>query len=175
MLHKQFRQLDLSIRNLKSIARTLPKAYPDAIAELGLREDQSRNLKACVNRCFLVVYDCSKQMDVKPMSSFIHDPCEPAEANSEEKCEIQPVTQFQIVQYETRREFLGIRCERYISQFTYYCGNADHASPLPQETFYRCPKVLAQNECRALEMGQYRAGDGKTYSRGRQPFWLREP
>ena len=35
---------------------------------------------------------------------------------------------------------------------------------MPQETFYRRPKVLAQNECRALEMGQYRAGDGKTYS-----------
>ena len=29
----------------------------------------------------------------------------------------------------------------------YYCGNADHASPLPQETFYGHPKVLAQNEC----------------------------
>ena len=46
----------------------------------------------------------------------------------------------------------------------YYCGNADHASPLPQETFFRQPKVLAQNECRALQMGQFHAGDGKTYS-----------
>ena len=66
--------------------------------------------------------------------------------------------------YEIRREFLGTRCERYISQFTYYCGNADHARPLPRETFYRQPKVLAQNECRALQMGQYRAGDSKTCS-----------
>ena len=103
-------------------------------------------------------------MDVKPISSFKHDPWEPSEANNKETYEIQPVTQFQIVQYETSREFLGTRCERYISQFTYYCGSADHASPLPQETFFRRPKVLAQNECRALQMGQYRAGDGKTYS-----------
>ena len=140
------------------------QATPDAITELGLSEEQHRNLKARVNRRFLVGYDRSKPMDVKPISSFIHDPCEPAGDNNKEMYEIQPVTQFQIVQYETRRKFLGTRCEKYVSQFTYYCINANHASPLPQETFYRHPKVLAQNECRALKMGQYCAGDGKTYS-----------
>ena len=103
-------------------------------------------------------------MEVKPISSFIHDPCIPNESNDEDTYEIESETQFQIVQYETRREFSGSRCERYISQFTYYCGNADHASPLPQETFFRRPKVLANNECRGLQMGQYRAKDGKTYS-----------
>ena len=130
-----------------AVRRTLnkrPQAIPDAINELGLSEDQY-----CNTVVFLWVTT---------------DPCEPAEANCEEKYEIQPVTQFQIVQYETRRELLGTRCERHISQSTYYRRNADHASPLPQETFYWCLKVLAQNECRALEMGQYRAGDGKTYS-----------
>ena len=140
------------------------QATPDAITELGLSQEQHRNLKALVNRRFLVGYDCSKPMDVKLISSFIHDHCEPAEANNKEKYEIRPVTQFQIVKYETRREFLGTRCERYISQFMYYCRSVDHASPLPQETLYRRPKVLAQNECRALKMGQYRAEDGKTYS-----------
>ena len=103
-------------------------------------------------------------MDVKPVSSFIHDPCEPLEASEKETYDIEPVTQFEIVQYETRREFLGTRCERYVSQFTYFCGNADHASPLPQETFFRHPKILAYNGCRSLAMDQYRAGDGKTYS-----------
>ena len=137
---------------------------PVALTELGLSEEQFRDLKARVNRRFLVGYDCSKPMEVKPISSFIHDPCEPAKANNKETYDIQPVTHFQIVQYETRREFLGTRCESYISQFTYYCGNADHASPLPQETFFRRPKVLAQNEWRALQMGQFRAGNGKTYS-----------
>ena len=134
------------------------------MTELAQNEDQLRNLKACVNSRFLVGYDHSKPMEVKPISSFIHDPCEPAEANNKETYDIQPVTQFQMVQYESRREFLGTRCKKYVSQFTYYCGNADHATPLPQETFYRHLKVLAQNECRALTMGQYRAGDGKTYS-----------
>ena len=137
---------------------------PDAITELNLNQDQLRDLKSRVHRRFLVGYDCSKPMDVKPVSSFIHDPCEPVEANSQDNYDIEKVTQFQIVQYETRREYLGTRCERYISQFTYYCGNADHASPLPQETFYRRPKVLGRNECRAMEMGSYKAGNGKMYS-----------
>ena len=136
---------------------------PDAITELDLNQDQLRDLKARVNRRFLVGYDCSRPVDVKPVSSFIHDPCEPVQANSKDSYKIESVTQFQIVQYETRREFLGVRCERYISQFTYYCGNADHASPLPQETFFRRPKVLAENECRAMENGNYRAGNGKMY------------
>ena len=98
-------------------------------------------------------YDCSKPMDVKPVSSFIHDPCEPVEASEKETYDVQPVTQFQIVQYETRREFLGTRCEKYVSQFTYYCVNVDHASPLQQETFYRRPKILAYNECRSQAKG----------------------
>ena len=85
---------------------------PDAITELDLTQDQLRDLKAPVNRRFLVGYDCSKPVDVKPISSFAHDPCEPVEANSKDNYEVEPVTQFQIVQYETRREFLGTRCER---------------------------------------------------------------
>ena len=44
-------------------------------------------------------------MDVKPVGSFIHHPCEPVEASEKETYDVQPVTQFQIVQYETRREF----------------------------------------------------------------------
>ena len=138
------------------------QAVPDPITELVFNKDQLQNLKARVNRWFLVGYDCSKPMDVKPVSSFIHDPCDLLEANEKETYGIQPVTQFQIVQYETRREFLDTRCERYVSQFTYYCGNDDHASPLLQENFFRRPKLLAYNECRSLAMGQYRAGDGKT-------------
>ena len=148
----------------KRASRERRQVAPDALTELGLSEEQFRDLKARVNRRFLVGYDCSKPMEVKPISSFIHDPCIPNESSDEDTYDIEPETQFQIVQYETRREFSGSRCERYISQFTYYCGNADHASPLPQETFFRRPKVMANNECRGLQMGQYRAKDGKTYS-----------
>ena len=88
-------------------------------------------LKAHVNRRFLTRYNCSNPGEVKPISSFVRDPCEPAEANERDTYEIDPPTQYQIVQYETRREFQGTRCEKYISQFTYYCGAADHSSPLP--------------------------------------------
>ena len=52
----------------------------------------------------------------------------------------------------------------YISQFTYYCGNADHASPYPQETFYHKPKALHWDQCKELaSLGRYIAGDDKTY------------
>ena len=47
---------------------------PDAITELNLNQDQLRDLKSRVHRRFLVGYDCSKPVDVKPVSSFIHDP-----------------------------------------------------------------------------------------------------
>ena len=68
------------------------QAIPDAVTELGLNKDQLPNLKACVNIRFLVGYDCSKPMDVKPVSSFIHDTCEPAEVNNKETYDIQLVT-----------------------------------------------------------------------------------
>ena len=59
----------------------------------------------------------------------------------------------------------GTWCEKYVSQFTYYCGNVDHASPLSQETFYRRPMIMTRTECKNLaSMGQYVASDGKTYS-----------
>ena len=64
--------------------RKCRQAVPDPITELGLNEDQLWNLKARVNRRFLVRYDCSKPMDVKPLSLFIHDPCEPVEASEKE-------------------------------------------------------------------------------------------
>ena len=120
----------------KRALRERRQITPDAITELGLSEEQYHDLKARVNRRFLVGYDCSKPMEVKPISSFIRDPCEPVEDNDKATYDIQSVTQFQVVQYETRREFLGVRCERYISQFTYYCGNADHASPLASRNLF---------------------------------------
>ena len=55
---------------------------PDAITELDITQDQLRDLKARVNRRFLIGYDCSKPVDVKPVSSFIHHPCEPVEQGS---------------------------------------------------------------------------------------------
>ena len=124
---------------------------PDITTELELSDAQFRNLKAHVNRRFLTGYDCSNPREVKPISSFVQDPCEPAEANERDTYEIDPPTQYQIVQYETRREFSGTRCEKYVSQFTYYCGNVDHASPLPQETFYRRPKIMTRTECKNFD------------------------
>ena len=121
---------------------------PDITTELYLSDAQLNSLKAQVNRRFLTGYDCSNPQEVKPISSFVRDPCEPAKANDKDTYEIDPMTQCQIIQYETRREFQGTRCEKYISQFTYYCGTVDHSSPYPQETFYRHPKVMVWDECK---------------------------
>ena len=46
-------------------------------------------------------YDCSDPQEIKPISSFIRDPCEPAEANEQDKYEIGDAAQYQLVQYET--------------------------------------------------------------------------
>ena len=145
--------------------RARRQVTPDITSELELSEAQLNNLRAHVDRRFLTGYDCAEPREVKPISSFIQDPCEPAEANDKDTYEIESPTQYQIVQYETRREFEGTRCEKYVSQFTYYCGAADHASPLPQETYYRRPRIMTRSECKNLaSMKQYVAGDGKTYS-----------
>ena len=53
----------------------------DITTELELSHAQLNNLKAHVNQRFLMGYDCSNPREVKPISSFVRDPCEPAEAN----------------------------------------------------------------------------------------------
>ena len=137
---------------------------PDVATELNLSDAQLNSLQAQVNRRFLTGYNCSDPQEVKPISSFIRDPCEPVEANKQDKYEIDDAAQYQIVQYETRREFQGTRCEKYISQFTYYCGTADHSSPYPQEIFYRRPKIFHWDKCKELaSLGCYIAGDSRTY------------
>ena len=137
---------------------------PDVATELNLNDAQLSNMQAQVNRRFLVGYDCSNPQEVKPISSFDQDPCEPTQANEQDTYEVSETAQYQLVQYETRREFEGTRCEKYISQFTYYCGNADHASPLPQEIFFRRPKIMHWDKCKELaSIGRYIAGDSRTY------------
>ena len=137
---------------------------PDVATELDLNDAQMSNMQAQVDRRFLVGYDCANPQEVKPISSFVQDPCEPSPTTEPETFKASEIGQYQIVQYETRREIKGTRCEKHVSQFTYYCGTADHASPYPQETFYRRPKILRWNECKELaSIGQYVAGDGRMY------------
>ena len=148
----------------KEKLRAKRQISPDVAPELNLNDAQLNSLQTQVNRRFLMGYDCANPQEVKPISSFIRDPCEPIEANNQDHYEINDAAQYQIDQYETRREFKGTRCERFISQFTYYCGNADHASPYPQETFYHKPKALHWDQCKELaSLGRYIAGDDKTY------------
>ena len=149
----------------KEKTRLKRQISPDAATELNLNDAQLNSLQAQVNRRFLTGYDCANPQEVKPISSFIQDPCEPIGANDQDNYEIGDKAQYQIVQYETRREFKGTRCELRMSRFTYYCGNADHASPYPQETYYKKSKTLRWEQCRDLAtLGQYIAGDDKTYT-----------
>ena len=57
---------------------------PDITAELDLSDAQLNSLQAQVNCRFLTGYDCSNPQEVKPISSFLRDPCEPAEANNKD-------------------------------------------------------------------------------------------
>ena len=77
--------------------------FPDVATELGLSNAQLNSLQAQVNQRFLVGYDCSEPRGVKPISSFVKDPCEPAEANKQDEYEPDDPMQHQIVQYETQR------------------------------------------------------------------------
>ena len=138
---------------------------PEITAELGLSDEQLNSLKAQVNRRFLTGYDCANPREVKPISSFVRDPCEPAKANDKDEYVMDPPTQYQIVQYKTRREFKGTGSEKNLSQFTYYCGTADHASPYPQGIYYRRPTIMLRDDCKTMaSLGRYVAGDGKTYN-----------
>ena len=74
---------------------------PEFTAELGFSDAQLNSLQAQVNRRFLTGYDCSNPQEVKLISSFEQYPCEPTEANDEDMYDIDPPTQYQIVQYET--------------------------------------------------------------------------
>ena len=74
---------------------------PDITTELDLSDAQLNSLKAQVNRRFLTGYDCSNPQEVKPISSFLRDPCEPAKDNERDTYETDPPTQYQIAQYET--------------------------------------------------------------------------
>ena len=86
----------------REILRARCQVTLDITTELELSNAQLSNLKAHhVNQRFLMGYDCSNPKEVKSISSFIQDPCEPADANERDMHEIDPPTQYQIVQYET--------------------------------------------------------------------------
>ena len=98
----------------KTKRRVKRQISPDVATELNLNDAQLNSLQAQVNRRFLVGYDCANPQEVKPISSFIRDPCEPIADDQQDNYEIDDAAQYQIVQYETRREFKGTRsCERF--------------------------------------------------------------
>ena len=86
-------------------------------------------------------YDCSKPMEVKPISSFIHDPCEPAEANNKETYDIQSVTQFQIVNMRLEGNFLGLDAKGIFRNL--------HVTAVTQITLVLCPKKPSSGDPRS--------------------------
>ena len=72
----------------KAKLRVKRQISPDVATELNLNEAQLNSLQAQVNRRFLVGYDCANPQEVKPISSFIRDPCEPIADNQQDNYEI---------------------------------------------------------------------------------------
>ena len=133
--------------------------------ELHLKAEEITMMKAAVDKRYLVGYDCRYPETVKPVSSFISDPCEQDIDDTVENYSTSTNDQYQIVQYETRREFKGFRCEKYESKFTFYCGVYDHATPLPSEIYARKPVFIDPEVCKQMyTLDRYTAGDGTSYS-----------
>ena len=151
------------------------QTFSNTSAELQLSSDDLAILQSHVNRKFLVGYDCKSPTTVKPVSSFITGPCDrplDTDANSYSHSSIKT---YQVVQYETRREFKGYRCEKYMTEQTFYCGNADHITPYPKQIYFRRPTYMDPDKCRKMHTIQrYTFGDGVTNSVSEGRLHVRE-
>ena len=151
---------------------TMDKKEPDVTIEMGEQSDevahlskkQVQFLQSQIDKYFMVGYDCSHPKDVSAVSSFIDDPCT-QQFSEKDTVDVEKTTMFQILQYEDRRTIEAVRCTRWQSQSVYYCGNHDHATPLPSMSYHRRLSPLKREECKKLKtLGKYKAGNGKEYS-----------
>ena len=133
-------------------------------SELNLTPDDISMMKADVGTKYLVGYDCNNPQSIKPLSSFIADPCTMEPDKDKSHYVVSFGTKYQIVQYETRREYEGYRCEKYVSEYTFYCGNADHGTPYPDKIFSRRPMFVPHETCRRMSsINMYTDDAGKRH------------
>ena len=130
--------------------RSSIESLPNVTKELHLSSEDITMMRADVGTRYLIGYDCSHPKSIKPVSSFIADPCNIDMDREKNNYVVSFGNKYQILQYETRREYEGYRCEKYVSEYTFYCGNSDHGTPYPDKIFFRRPTFIPFETCRQM-------------------------
>ena len=132
------------------------------LANIDLTRDQLQDLRAQLSKFFIIGYDCSQPTAVTAVSSYIDNPCH-AVASKDSDIEAIEQSSYQILQYESKREFIGVRCRRIVSQRVYYCGVYDHSTPYPDDSYDNRFEQMTHAECQEISVsGRYTFGDGIT-------------
>ena len=152
------------------------------IAEIDLTHQQVQDLRSQISKFFVVGYDCSQPAAVTAVSSFIENPCDTVVKNDQDIVSTEYST-YQILQYESKRELQGIRCQKILTQRVYYCGVYHHSTPFPDDSYDNRIETMSHDVCQELLIsGKYTFGDGTVKhirqgytSRKRilHPWWIR--
>ena len=139
--------------------------FTDPRKELNLTPEEFESLRAGYSRRHLSGYDCSRPTSIRSTSSFFSDPCNlPNIQNSTENFKVDKASKYQILQKAHQREYSAWKCQKFLSQIAFYCGNYHHSTPLPQETFFRRPQYVPLEECFSIrDERSFVSGDGKRH------------
>ena len=102
------------------------------------------DIKADVGSYFLTGYDCAHPQGITPVSSLLRHECKPPEV---EDLSVVRSIQYQLLQKANTRRISGYKCSKRVSQQTFYCGNADHSTPLPHETYFNRKIRISAADC----------------------------
>ena len=153
------------------LARAAAKTYKDKqdsiesklnsnlTEELKLTLEDITMMKADVRTRYMAGYDCNKPQSIQPLSSFIADPCTMDVDKDQTHYTASFDNKYQIVQYETRREYEGYRCEKYVSRYTFHCGNADHGTAYPEEIYFKEPSYISRESCQQMHITKHYTDD----------------
>ena len=134
---------------------------------LALSEEHISRLEAQVDKFFLTGYDCSDPMAITPVNSHVKDPCmDHIPIDSPMKVEgVNRTMRWQVLQYEDQREIKAFRCTKFKTLTSFYCGNADHSTPIPQLSYSKRKQLVSTNDCNHMtSVGQYMTADSKMHS-----------
>lgn len=135
---------------LNDLPRTTTREAPIASsAALGLSKENLLDLRADVDHYYMQGYDCRKPLSITAVSSHVADPCVQPLPHAT-KVEASAPKVWQVLQIEKTRTVKGHRCKVTKSAQTFYCGNADHATPWPQDTYHNRVESVPIEVCRNM-------------------------
>ena len=97
-------------------------------------------------------YDCAEPRNIMAVTAAAIVGC----SKIHEAVHIENAS-FTLLQQEAGYRFTGLRCELTRTQTAFYCGNSDHATPDPTNSYTMVPQTLTEGACRQIaEQGTYR-------------------